>query len=117
MKGAIAITLCLSLVCISCVRVSESTEPFKLELILRNMPVNSDLRCTGITLVAEALFEGELVSGDECDRPDELAKMIFASAGSGASVRYHSRLCLEAGAEAIQSRESLDRLSIEVANL
>src|SRR5688572_14561283 len=78
--------------------------------ILRNMPVNSDFRCTGIALVAEALLEGELIDDGGCDRPDELGRLIYENASKQAQTRFRSKLCLNHGALPIQSREALDRI-------
>ena len=39
--------------------------------VLSNMPMNSDSRCTGICLTAEAILDGELLSGGH-DEPQEV---------------------------------------------
>ena len=117
MKLAVFRAVWLILPFAGCFQAGQAIEPFRPAEILRNMPVNSDFRCTGIALVAEALLDGEIIPGDECDRPEALARAIFECAGKNTSIRYRPMLCLEASAAPIQSREALDRLSTEVANL
>src|SRR5688572_20255571 len=117
MKGAISITIGLILCAVSYPETGRTVEPFRPTEILGNMPVNSDSRCTGIALVAEALLEGERISGEECEPLQTLAKSIFENAANQATIRYRSTLCLETGAAPIHSRVALNRLSTEVTNL
>jgi hypothetical protein len=117
MKAHLSTAIYLGLSIALSVDVGCSAERIGPEEILRNMPVNSDSRCTGIALVAEALLEGEMVSGLECDQPEELARQIFENARSNGSIRFQSNMCLEQGLAAIQSRVALERVSTEVANL
>jgi hypothetical protein len=98
-------------------RDCESPTAFSPAEILRNMPVNSDLRCVGISLVAGALLEGQMLVDDAADDPATLGRQIFDDAPKKSVVRYHSRLLLEDGAAPIQSREALERLSTAVADL
>jgi hypothetical protein len=85
--------------------------------ILRNMPMNSDFRCLGIALVAEAMLDGKLIEGDGCEEADELGRRIYQGAEKKAVLQFRPRLCLEEGAVPIQSREALDKLSTVVADL
>ena len=117
MKPAIALLIWLALCQLGGSNRASVPSPFGPAEILRNMPVNSDFRCTGIALVAEALLEGELIDDGGCDRPDELGKLIYENASKQAKTRYRTKLCLDHGALPIQSREALDRISTEVANL
>src|SRR5687768_8871701 len=46
------------------------------EVVLGNMPTNSDERCVGISLVMEALLDGKLASQqNNADKGDDLAKL------------------------------------------
>ncbi len=85
--------------------------------ILRNMPMNSDFRCLGIALVAEALLEGKMVEGNECENAEELGRRIYQGAEKKAVLPFRAKVCLEQGAVPIQSRESLNKLSTVVADL
>src|SRR5204863_1694943 len=91
--------------------------PFSPSEILRNMPVNSDSRCVGISLVAAALLEGQIENGDDCDLPAELGRKIYDGALNKTAPRYYLKLCLDEGARPIQSREALEKLSTVVADL
>jgi hypothetical protein len=95
----------------------QAESPFSPSEILRNMPVNSDSRCVGISLVAAALLEGQIVEGDDCDLPAELGRKIYDGALNKTAPRYHLKLCLDEGARPIQSREALEKLSTVVADL
>jgi hypothetical protein len=94
-----------------------AASPFTPGTILGNMPMNSDQRCFGICLVAEALLGGEIIQGTDCDMPAELGQRIYDSARSGQRVRFRAQLCVDAQRHPIESRESLDRLSTIVADL
>jgi hypothetical protein len=92
----------------------DSRVVFSPEQILLNMPVNSDRRCVGISLVAAALLEGECIANGACDVPRELANQIYDGAISKQQVRFPEILCLGDGRVAIQSREGLDALATAV---
>jgi hypothetical protein len=85
--------------------------------ILRNMPVNSDSRCVGISLVAAALLEGEVLADDAADDPTALGRQVYDGARKKTTVRYHPRIALDDGPAPIQSREALEKLSTIVADL
>ena len=53
------------------------------------MPMNSDSRCTGICLTAEAILDGELLSGGH-DKPQEVARRIYDAIGTSQPVRFRS---------------------------
>src|SRR5262245_6668633 len=98
MKAAVSISILLAVSSIGCRKASgDAVEPFRPEELLRNMPINSDFRCTGITLVGEALLGGKLLADGDCDRPDDLGKRIYESAGTNSIVSYRSKLCLDHG--------------------
>src|SRR5262249_37333858 len=78
---------------------------------------NSDSRCVGISLVAGALLDGQMLADDATDDPATLARQIFDGALKKSAVRYHPRVLLEDGAAPIQSREGLEKLSTAVADL
>jgi hypothetical protein len=98
-------------------RECESPTAFSPSEILRNMPVNSDSRCVGISLVAGALLEGQMLADDAADEPATLGQQIYDGALKKSAVRYHPRLLLDDGAAPIQSREALEKLSATVADL
>jgi hypothetical protein len=96
---------------------SESTPGFSLAEILKNMPVNSESRCVGISLVAGALLEGQMLADDGADDPATLAQQIYDGALKKSAVQYRAKLSLDGGAAPIQSREALEKLSTTVADL
>jgi hypothetical protein len=89
---------------------------FRPEQVLKNMPVYYDRRCVGVSLVAAALLEGELIAGDECDVPIELGRRIYDAALTKERVRFHRELCLGQTRTPIESRPALDALSSAVAD-
>jgi hypothetical protein len=95
---------------------SQTRQPFRPEQILKNMPVYYDRRCVGVSLVAAALLEGELIAGEECDVPLELGKRIYEAAVTKQRVRFHRELCLGQTRTAVESRPALDALSSAVAD-
>ncbi len=96
---------------------AESTAEFSPAEILRNMPVNSDSRCVGISLVAGALLEGEMLGGEVADDPETLSKQIYDAALNKTPIRFHASVRLDDGPAPIQSHEALERLSTMVADL
>jgi hypothetical protein len=92
-------------------------ETFRPAEILRNMPMNSDFRCLGIALVAEALLDGKLTEGEDCENAEELGRRIYQGAEKHEVLEFRSKLCLDQGAAPIQSRDALDKLSTVVADL
>lgn len=89
---------------------------FSPEQILLNMPVNSDHRCLGISLVAAALLEGELLAVDRSDEAHELGKRIYDAAFLKQRVSFGARLKVNDRDELIQSRAALDALATAVAD-
>jgi len=85
--------------------------------ILRNMPMNSDRRCLGIALVAEALLDGKQTEGDGCEDPKELGRQIYQGAEKKAVLQFRPKLCTDQGVAPIMSREAIDKLSTVVADL
>ncbi len=92
----------------------ESRNVFSPEQIFLNMPMNSDRRCMGISLVAAALLEGECIADGACDVPRQLGNQIYDGAISKQRVRFQETLCLGEARVAIQSREGLDALATAV---
>jgi hypothetical protein len=88
------------------------------EQLLLNMPVNSDRRCVGISLVGAALLEGERLSDGQgqVGDPRELGGRIFAAAFTKSRVQYPERLRVVDRDVPIQSREGLDALTTAVAD-
>lgn len=82
---------------------------------LRNMPTNSDKRCVGIIVVAEALLEGMELAGDGCDEAEVLAQRVYARLKTGQRVRHHRHVMLAGTPVPINSKAVLDRLSTLVA--
>jgi hypothetical protein len=89
---------------------------FSPEQLLINMPMNSDRRCFGIALAGAALLEGETISDEQCDVPDDLGKQIFDAAFANKTVRFRRLLCLGSSRVAIGSREGLEALTTAVAD-
>lgn len=89
---------------------------FRPEQILLNMPVNSDHRCVGISLVAAALLEGELIADDRADDAGELGKQIYDAAFVKRRVRFRAKLKVDDRDEPIQSRMALNALATAVAD-
>jgi len=89
---------------------------FSPEQILLNMPVNSDHRCVGISLVAAALLEGELVADDRADEAHELGERIYGAAFMKRRVRFRAKLKVGDRDEPIQSRVALNALATAVAD-
>jgi hypothetical protein len=89
---------------------------FSPEQILLNMPVNSDHRCVGISLVAAALLEGELIADDRSDEAHELGGRIYDAAFVKRRVRFRAKLKVGDRDEPIQSRVALDALATAVVD-
>ncbi len=85
--------------------------------ILRNMPTNSDERCLGISVVAEALLGGKRLDRDGLDAPEDLARRIYDGLTNGRKLRYHGRVSIDGRRVPIDSREALEKLSTLVAKL
>jgi hypothetical protein len=124
-RKAIACVILLALAVTSCARQPGRDDPADqaeqarpaTPSILQNMPVNSEERCVGITIVVAALLEGNRTNGDRQDRPEELAKRIYATLTTGKPVHYSRYLLSNGRSLAIDSREALDTLSTLVADL
>jgi len=95
----------------------EPSAPFSPAEILRNMPVNRESRCVGISLVAGALLEGQMLTDDVTDDPATLAQQIYDASLNKTKVQFHTRLTRDDGAAPIQSRDALEQLSTTVADL
>jgi hypothetical protein len=88
--------------------------------IIRNMPTNSEKRCMGISVVAEALLDGERVDRDGVDGGDaaeELARRIYRSLVTRRRVQYRPRVTIGNKSVPIDSKGALERLSTLVADL
>ena len=85
--------------------------------LLGNMPVNSDRRCMGVCLVAEAILEGTFIDDSLCDEPEVLARQIYKCVFGRRTVRYRREICLNGDEKPIWDRESLDKLTRFVADL
>jgi hypothetical protein len=81
------------------------------------MPMNSDHRCMGISLVALALLQGEPQATQGCEPPADVAQHIYDRVTRGAKVRFSRQVCLSSGPQAIESPAALERLSTIVADL
>jgi len=85
------------------------------ELILRNMPMNSDLRCMGISTVAEALLESRRSQGETSVK--QLSQTIYMNWTSGNSIVCPGRLTFGDKTFLVSSTAALNQLSTEVADL
>jgi len=116
MTRALLITLLVVIARIAGGQEAPSRPAITAAELLGNMPVNSDSRCLGITLVAAALLEGEPLAGGEADRPQALAEKIFEGAFTGKRVPYYSKLRVGNQDLPLQSRAALDSLATAVAD-
>jgi len=85
--------------------------------ILGQMPMNSESRCTGICLTAEALLDGEQLGADGCDTPEDLARQIYDAIGGGNRVRFQANLFIDGERIPLVSRAALYALSTVVADI
>ncbi|MEO8496826.1 MAG: hypothetical protein ABI614_17285 [Planctomycetota bacterium] len=83
--------------------------------ILSSISTNSDKRCVGISLVAEALLDGLPVEGDSCDEADDVAARIYDSLTSKRQLRYLQRVSIEGTCVPLISTEAIDKISTLVA--
>jgi hypothetical protein len=93
------------------------TRGFSPAAVLSNMPENSDARCTGICLTAEAILDGELLAESGFDEPQELARRIYDAIGTRQPVHYRAALYVDGMPQPLNSRVALDRLSTVVADI
>ncbi len=82
--------------------------------VLANMPVNADRRCVGISLVAEALFEGTRKLGRPPEAADTLASRIYSTAHTDQPIDYPVATLVNGRPVSTVSTESLDRLTHHV---
>jgi hypothetical protein len=85
--------------------------------VLGNMPMNSGLRCMGISLVSEALLDGEVFDADDCDTADNIGQQILSNAHTKQTIRFSSLVCWDGTKAPVQSRKALTKLSDVVADL
>ena len=86
-------------------------------LILKDMPVNHDDNCLGISAVAEALLEGSRYESADGEEAEEVAGRIFDNLTLDKQISYPSRLLLDGRAVRIESKEALSALSSQVSAL
>jgi hypothetical protein len=91
-------------------------QPLTCASILRNIPTNSDKRCVGISVVAEALLDGVPLDGDGSDEAESIAKQIYGSLTTGRQLRYHRHVLIDGDRVPIDAKKSIGRLSTLVAN-
>ena len=84
--------------------------------ILKSMPTNSDKRCVGIALVAEALLEGLGSETHAAIEANRLADQIYGSLTAKGPVARHDQIIVGGVAMDIADRAALEELSTLVAD-
>jgi len=93
-----------------------ATEAALRETILRNMPTNSGQRCVGISVVTEALLDGDRADSNSRDAVDDVARRIYRSLVTGDRLHYHPKLLIDSEATSSESRAAIDKLSALVTD-
>jgi hypothetical protein len=86
-------------------------------LVLRNMPLNSEQRCIGLTTVVEALAENELHAPQTEKAPQELASQMFQRLLSQESIRIPRTIEVNGKSEPVTSSAAIDLLGTLVADI
>ncbi len=87
-------------------------------LVLKNMPMNSDLRCVGISSVAEALLEGRASKSVTSETSlDQLAKSIFDGLSTDNAIDYPAEVRVNQQLRQITEPDVLNEISSRVAAL
>ncbi|MEX0818408.1 MAG: hypothetical protein WD070_02410 [Pirellulaceae bacterium] len=86
------------------------------EIVLGNLPTNSDQRCIGIAMVSEALLDGVRLEEDGPDDVTEIVQQIYRSLTDGQIVRYRRDVMIGATRVPILSGAAIDKLSTLVAD-
>jgi len=82
--------------------------------MLSHMPPNSDDRCLGICVVLEAMLDGE--PGGDSRNCDDFARQIYHDALRGCQVQYPRDVIINGQLWAVESPESLERLSTAITD-
>ena len=83
---------------------------------LSHMPMNSDQRCVGIALVAEALFAGQRLAPESMEPVEALAERVYGNVASSRRLEYPAQLQTAIGTVSIDSAAGLSALTEAVAN-
>lgn len=86
------------------------------EIVLNNLPTNSDQRCIGIAMVSEALLDGVRLEEDGPDDVAQIAQQIYLSLTNGQVVRCRRDVMIGATRVPIFSAAAIDKLSTLVAD-
>lgn len=92
-----------------------TASPSLRETILRNISTNSDKRCVGISLVAEALLDGLPVEEDDCGTAEDLAQRIYDGLATNRQLRFGRQVMIEGTCVTLISKTAIDQLSTLVA--
>ncbi|QDS96987.1 hypothetical protein [Adhaeretor mobilis] len=87
------------------------------QIILSNLPTNSDKRCVGIAAVTEALLGRTENLEQDVIPAERLAKTIYDHIATGKAVTYPRELIVNGKQSPTNSKESLAQLSSLVADL
>ncbi len=95
-----------------------SSEPVPLarEIILSSISTNSDKRCVGISVVAEALLDGVALEEDGCDEAASVADQIYDSLTTKQQLRYRPDVMVEGVCVPLISKAAIDKLGTLVAD-
>ena len=83
--------------------------------VLSNIPRNSDKRCVGITVVAEALLNEVRSEGTARGEVEIVAQRMYDNLTTGRHLRYPPTVMIDGMRVPITSEEAIDRLSTLVA--
>jgi hypothetical protein len=85
--------------------------------LLANMPMNQDLRCTGICMVAEALLHVQPSNASTNDTVERIGQAIFQRAVSGTPFEYRPEVLIDGKQQKIWSKTAQDHISRHVTEL
>jgi hypothetical protein len=80
------------------------------EAILANMPTNSEKRCVGISVVVEALLDGDRLKDSDHEQAEKIANRIYDQLLDGRPLRYHTHVLIDGEGVPIDSSEAIETL-------
>ena len=94
-----------------------ATPPAIRTVILRNLPTNSNQRCVGISIVAEALLDGVRADGTAGDNAEDVAHRIYGNLLTNRQLPFQPRLLIGEASVAIESAVAIEKLTSLVTDL
>ena len=92
------------------------TNPSLRTAILSNIPTNSDKRCVGIAIVAEALLDGICVEENGSEDVEKIAQQIYGNLVAGRPLRHRRQIAIDGVPVPITAKEAMDIMSTLVAD-